>query len=120
MRKLPTNKEYKNAKVNGDYHKRFVLGEINEWYGLQVSKTLIKKRDKLIKDIIKLNKEAETKLKNKLNWRSRYDLIYDFSSIELSETPEEIIKYLKYLLDISKKNLKNDLSYLKSKASIKK
>ena len=35
-------------------------------------------------------------------------------------TPEETVKALKNLLNISKQNLKNDMEYLKKKASLKK
>ena len=121
MGKLPTKKEYINAyNMSNNSRYYFAMGLENDWYGLQVSKTLLKRRDKIIESIKKLNKEAESKLKNNLNWVARYDLINRTGFIQNAKTPEESVKYIKILLDESKNELKNNLAWLKQKkASIK-
>jgi len=129
MRKLPTSQEYKNAFKNSEnsLNKSFAIGISDKWYGLRVSQLFLKKRNELIKALKKLNTDAQKKLKNKLDWNPRYNYIHDFISIRYSETPEETVKALKNLLNISKQNLKNDMEYLKNdmellkkKASLKK
>lgn len=121
MGKLPTEKEYINAyNMSNNSRYYFAMGLDNDWYGLQVSKTLLKRRDKIIESIKKLNKEAESKLKNNLNWVERYDLIDRTGFIQNAKTPQESVKYIKILLDESKNELKDNLAWLKQKkASIK-
>ena len=64
MKKLPTEKEYINASnMSNNSRYYFALGLENDWYGLPVSKTLLRRRDKILQNIKKLNKEAESKLK---------------------------------------------------------
>ena len=120
MTKLPAKREYIMAyKKSKNLNKSFAIGNSDEWYGLRVSKTIIKQRNKLFEDLKKLNTDAEKKMKNKLNWNPRYEYIDNFISIDYAETPEDTVKAIRELLETSKNNLKNDMEWLKKKASLK-
>ena len=114
--KLKSNSYKKaGAKLTNNNIFMFASGETNKWAGLPVSKKVLSERNKYIKKLKDLDKRATNKLGTVLHWNPRFNwVIYTGIPSSNSNTPSNIVSYMKGIYDESVSEFENDLNYVKS------
>lgn len=111
----PTASAYKKAheKMSENNVTQFLAGNTNTWAGLKVSSKVLAERNKYIKKLKNLDKEALKKLGSKVWWNPRYNWAI-FHIGTSGDTPNYVVRSLKSVYENSVKELKDDLEYLKT------